>query len=807
VDRTHPLAGLLPTLVREAHPVRLEPRPLGDRAVDELVQHSYPLPAADAHRLVTFLQARAEGNPFFLHELLWALEQEQHLRPVPAGWQLGELAGVGLPRLLLQVLERRLTGLSRRAQEALATAAVIGHVVPQSLWATVGDLDEADRLACLDELVTARLLVETSDGASVRFSHALVRQALYDGLLPLLRLSRRRSLHRRVAEVLSATPEADPDAVAYHFQCGGDPRAVEWLLRAGGRAEGALAWLTAAQRYTAALTLLDTAGAASADRAVLRYRLALLRQYEDAPGAQRLLGEAVRLATEAGARRLVAMARFHQGAAAAYGGEVGSGVAQMEAALASLEALESGADVGDEGPLASLLFRASDHNPRGMLAGWLALIGRLRDASAMGAAPFVLGANATWDAAAPTHQGVHAPYNDAFTGQLGAARRGFVALRAELQAAGDQFMAAVVQSNELIWVGLPYAADDLPERRRLATATDDVLSLASGVYDEVPSLWLRLPLLVLDGDWTAARRVAELAVAMRGGSQHIAVPILATLARDQGEPDKAWALVHQTLAQGPATPPGTTFFMGTLILQRLAAALALDVGDLVTARVWLEANDHLLAWSGATLGVADAQLAWATYYRRAGKRARAEECARRGLALARDPRQPLALLAAKRLLGELAMDSGRLGEAAALLDKSLALADACAAPFERALTLLAQAEAAVLGGRRSAAQGLLDEVRTIGSVLGASLLLTRAAALSSSSARTGRLGTAYPAGLSAREAEILRLIAAGLSNDEIGARLSLSLSTVKNHVAHVLTKTECRNRAAAAVFAQREGLI
>jgi DNA-binding NarL/FixJ family response regulator len=136
----------------------------------------------------------------------------------------------------------------------------------------------------------------------------------------------------------------------------------------------------------------------------------------------------------------------------------------------------------------------------------------------------------------------------------------------------------------------------------------------------------------------------------------------------------------------------------------------------------------------------------------------------------------------------------------------LAMADACAAPYERALTLLAQAELAFAGGRRRAALDLLEGVRATCSMLGAAPMLARVADLAARGAPASRLGKAHPAGLTGREIEVVRLIAVGLSNTEIGARLCLSLPTVKNHVAHVLAKTDSRNRAAAAAFALREGL-
>ncbi len=59
--------------------------------------------------------------------------------------------------------------------------------------------------------------------------------------------------------------------------------------------------------------------------------------------------------------------------------------------------------------------------------------------------------------------------------------------------------------------------------------------------------------------------------------------------------------------------------------------------------------------------------------------------------------------------------------------------------------------------------------------------------------------------LTDREQEVLRLLAAGMSNAEIGKNIFLSEATVKTHVGRVLSKLECRDRVQAVVFAYRTG--
>jgi DNA-binding CsgD family transcriptional regulator len=80
------------------------------------------------------------------------------------------------------------------------------------------------------------------------------------------------------------------------------------------------------------------------------------------------------------------------------------------------------------------------------------------------------------------------------------------------------------------------------------------------------------------------------------------------------------------------------------------------------------------------------------------------------------------------------------------------------------------------------------------------------AVLTAGGHRVRRQG-AWPAGLTNREVEVLRLLTLGLTNREIAARLVLSPKTVGAHVEHIYAKTGASNRATAGLFAMQHGLM
>jgi DNA-binding CsgD family transcriptional regulator len=236
----------------------------------------------------------------------------------------------------------------------------------------------------------------------------------------------------------------------------------------------------------------------------------------------------------------------------------------------------------------------------------------------------------------------------------------------------------------------------------------------------------------------------------------------------------------------------------------VAIEIALDASDLELARAWLECHDRWIDWSGHIPFTTIGHRLWACYHRVSGDRAAAIVRAGLALALASEPRQPLALLAAHRLRGELGTDGGDHDSAHQHLAQALALADACQAPFEQALTLVSMAELALASNDAAATHPLLADARAICEPLGAQPTLERIAALEA------RLSVAprprHPASLSAREVEVLRLVAEGLTDAEVAERIFLSRRTASTHLTSIYTKLGVSSRTAATRFAVEHGL-
>jgi ATP/maltotriose-dependent transcriptional regulator MalT len=162
--------------------------------------------------------------------------------------------------------------------------------------------------------------------------------------------------------------------------------------------------------------------------------------------------------------------------------------------------------------------------------------------------------------------------------------------------------------------------------------------------------------------------------------------------------------------------------------------------------------------------------------------------------------------AADRYLGRLAATLGDHQRAMQHLERALAANRAMGAHTWVAHTLYELGRTMRMRGRRDDdrhASALLSEAATLAERIGMPALLARARALGAQTQRP----VAPPDDLSWREVDVLRLVAAGLSNREIGQELSISGHTVANHVRSILRKTGAANRTEAAGYAHRHALL
>jgi DNA-binding NarL/FixJ family response regulator len=153
--------------------------------------------------------------------------------------------------------------------------------------------------------------------------------------------------------------------------------------------------------------------------------------------------------------------------------------------------------------------------------------------------------------------------------------------------------------------------------------------------------------------------------------------------------------------------------------------------------------------------------------------------------------------------GELQTGSGEYESAEHDLTEALMLSEACAAPYERALTLIARAELKQAVGAQIDARTELIEARALIMQLHAQPALNRIDALLS---RLGSPRDVAPAGLTPREIEVLRLVAKGLTDAEVANRLYISPRTVSQHLRSVYGKLDVSSRSAATRFAIEHNL-
>jgi len=248
------------------------PKLRGNQQVDLI--HLKPLNSDDVARLVTayhgpcsselaeYVLRRAEGHPLFTVELLDDLIAQNFLSLNPDGFWMPPKQSVPVPALPKQLITQRINRLGNEVEQLLTTGAIMGEAWHLKIIEPIIDLSESKLLDTLEKALKAELIIVEDDKAErYRFSHGLIREVLYTGQLA----RRRKRIHEQIALQLERQQPNNIYEMAHHFleaEIWG--KAVQYCLMAGEQAVQQFAFLSSLRWYQQALNAAEHAGKALA---------------------------------------------------------------------------------------------------------------------------------------------------------------------------------------------------------------------------------------------------------------------------------------------------------------------------------------------------------------------------------------------------------------------------------------------------------------------------------------------------------------------------------------------------------------
>jgi DNA-binding CsgD family transcriptional regulator/tetratricopeptide (TPR) repeat protein len=791
VSREHPLSKTLAQFARSGSYQREELKGLETEHIGQLIKDISG--AEPSPEMVQAIYGHTEGNPFFMTEIIRLLGEKHQ---ATGGLEEDDFGGLGVPQSVLEVVGQRLNRLSTECEAILTTAAVIGRQFDFKVLGSLSeDTSESQLLKLIDEGLDAHLIQEVpGQGDAYQFSHALVQQTLRERLST----SRRVRLHARIGETWETLygdqPGDHTSELAYHFAqaepVAGIANLVKYASLAGERALESYAPEEALEHFQRGLIAkgLDVDGRTplpDAEAAALRFGLGraqaatLGRQQLDVASAS--LGRAFDFYAETND---VARA----GSVAGYlvpprvGNRVSEGLVARALQLIPPDSVEAGRLLS----MNVLVMGLEEADYSGAMEAFQSAIAIAQRTGDTALERRTLANSAIVDF-------WHLQWQETIT-------KGLRAI--------DLARLAADQSLELstrFWVGVALLSEGKSKEAQPHAST--VLSMAENVRDRyqlATALWLNERSSMYEGNWQDAKDFNDRGLLVSPSDTRLLATRM-VLEHELGNEIEGNGYLERLVEALRLVTPGATYDSASV-----AAYLP------VVARITGEVDQlHIAESAAATVLSAETATPFTSRYARLGLGVIAAlrgdvEAAKEHYASLVSATGTYSLISGDRVLGLLAQTIGDLDQAVTHFEDALVFSRKAGYRPELAWSCHDYADLLLernAGGDRARAINLLDESISASGELGMRPLSARSAALREKAESVPVRAPTFPDGLTQREVGVIRLVAAGRTDREIADELVIAVRTVTTHVGNILNKTGAANRAEAASFANRHGLV
>jgi ATP/maltotriose-dependent transcriptional regulator MalT len=767
IPRGHPVRWLRNQLRRVQVAQEITIGPLDEGGTTAIAQAILEQPIAPS--LTQVLHKKSDGIPLFVEQLVAALDSDGRLQPGGQGVLL------------------RLDNLPEPARRLAEAASVAGESFSLEQVIELAGSGEG-----LEALLVRRILTETSPGQAA-FHHALTREAVYQEII----WTRRRALHRALAQRLSDEGAA-PEVVANHWLAAQETdEARDALVDAAQHACQIHAYRDAAGFGNQALELWPEGQDEDS-------RLTVLDELGNCAQLSGMLPEAVRAWREA------AEGRRQLGQMDAY--------AETERRLAStLELQGAWTQAVTARSKAAEAFRQAGQSAEAAieflsLAGMLNTQAQFNQAIQHADESMTLAQEAGRSDVLARAQGLYGQ----LLAKLGRPDDGVKQVQEALALAMDQSSPSTTAEVAEVFMRLGGALEQRSDysgsRAIYQDAADYCISQGESVAENVCLLCLAYVLWHL-GDWDEALKVAHDTINAPMSPEIVRTWLKGLIGRIlafRGEIDAARPLLQETLMVARRLNHVVGIFLsewglGIIAAQENRPEAAVEHWQQV-CDVWEGSDDihhgiELFRWG-------------ATHFALWGNSQLVQQAAYGLSRIVPETSNPEALAGLAHGLGEALLLEGQVLKAVRQFEQAATLLEEIEVPFEKANTRWRLGTALAAAGEHERAVDELQQAARVFKQMGVksfhSEVKKELVALGAHmepllSAREGR--RLKQAGLTRRQIEVLRKLAQGMTNRDIAEELVLSPRTVEMHVANVLNKLDCNNRAEAVGRAAELGLL